>query len=79
MTLEAILSAFEDALELERELGTRTVELDRALLRKPSPNDSRAIASPNAVNASNALNAVNDSDAVNAANGVKDGDEAGAA
>ena len=33
MTLEEILSAFEDALELERELGTRTVELDRALLR----------------------------------------------
>lgn len=36
MTLEAILSAFEDALELERELGTRTVEMDRALLR-PAP------------------------------------------
>ena len=33
MTLEDILSAFEDALELERELGTRTVEIDRALLR----------------------------------------------
>ena len=33
MTLEEILSAFEDALELERELGTRMVELDRALLR----------------------------------------------
>ena len=33
MTLEEILSAFEDALELERELGTRTVEIDRALLR----------------------------------------------
>ena len=33
MTLEDILSAFEDALELERELGTRVVELDRALLR----------------------------------------------
>ena len=37
MQLEAILSAFEEALELERELGTRTVELDRALLRKPAP------------------------------------------
>ena len=33
MELEALLSAFEEALELERELGTRTVELDRALLR----------------------------------------------
>ena len=33
MTLEEILLAFEDALELERELGTRTVEIDRALLR----------------------------------------------
>ena len=28
-----ILTAFEEALELERELGTRTVEIDRALLR----------------------------------------------
>ena len=36
MEIEAILSAFEEALELERELGTRTVELDRALLR-PEP------------------------------------------
>ena len=27
-----ILNAFEQALELERELGTRTVECDRALL-----------------------------------------------
>ena len=33
MILEDILSAFEEALELEGELGTRTVELDRALLR----------------------------------------------
>ena len=32
-----ILTAFEEALELERELGTRTVELDRALLRNPAP------------------------------------------
>ena len=30
-----ILTAFEEALELERELGTRTVEIDRALLRCP--------------------------------------------
>ena len=38
MTLETILSAFEEALELERELGTRTVEIDRALLRSsPAP------------------------------------------
>ena len=28
-----ILTALEEALELERELGTRTVEIDRALLR----------------------------------------------
>ena len=28
-----ILTTFEEALELERELGTRTVEIDRALLR----------------------------------------------
>jgi len=35
VTLETILSAFEEALELERELGTRTVEIDRALLRCP--------------------------------------------
>ena len=75
MQLEAILSAFEEALELERELGTRTVELDRALLRKPSPNDSCTTASPNAVNDANAANA---SDALSASNGVKDGDEAGA-
>ncbi len=33
-----ILTAFEEALELERELGTRTVEIDRALLRcSPEP------------------------------------------
>ena len=33
-----ILTAFEEALELERELGTRTVEIDRALLRcSPAP------------------------------------------
>ena len=31
-TLDEILGAFEEALELERELGTRTVECDRALL-----------------------------------------------
>ena len=33
-----ILTAFEEALELEHELGTRTVEIDRALLRcSPAP------------------------------------------
>ena len=38
MALEEILTAFEEALELERELGTRTVEIDRALLRcSPAP------------------------------------------
>ena len=31
-TFDDILGAFEEALELERELGTRTVECDRALL-----------------------------------------------
>ena len=38
-TLDEILGAFEEALELERELGTRTVECDRALLMpvKPEP------------------------------------------
>ena len=41
--LEALLSAFEEALELERELGTRTVELDRALLR-PVPSDAANVA-----------------------------------
>ena len=30
--LPEILTAFEQALELERELGTRTVDCDRALL-----------------------------------------------
>ena len=44
MELEALLSAVEEALELERELGTRTVELDRALLR-PVPSNV-----PNAAN-----------------------------
>ena len=32
-SVNEILTAFEEALELERELGTRTVEIDRALLR----------------------------------------------
>ena len=45
VTLEAILSAFEDALELERELGTRTVEMDRALLR-PAPKVTPPPAEP---------------------------------
>ena len=35
-SLPEILTAFEQALELERELGTRTVECDRALLIAPS-------------------------------------------
>ena len=36
---DEILGAFEEALELERELGTRTVECDRALLvpMRPAP------------------------------------------
>ena len=37
-SVNEILTAFEEALELERELGTRTVEIDRALLRSsPAP------------------------------------------
>ena len=40
-----ILDAFEQALELERELGTRTVECDRALLLPPSPGGTRSRAS----------------------------------
>ena len=38
-TFDDILGAFEEALELERELGTRTVECDRALLvpLRPAP------------------------------------------
>ena len=42
---DEILGAFEEALELERELGTRTVECDRALLvpmRPASPSAPRA-------------------------------------
>ena len=34
--MSGILASFAEALELEKELGTRTVEFDRALLR-PSP------------------------------------------
>ena len=40
-----ILNAFEQALELERELGTRTVECDRALLMPPSPGGTCPCAS----------------------------------
>ena len=40
-----ILTAFEQALELERELGTRTVECDRALLLPPAPGETRSCAS----------------------------------
>ena len=43
--LPEILNAFEQALELERELGTRTVECDRALLLPPSPGGTRSSAS----------------------------------
>ena len=43
--LPEILNAFEQALELERELGTRTVECDRALLLPPSPGGTRSCAS----------------------------------
>ena len=43
--LPEILNAFEQALELERELGTRTVECDRALLLPTSPGGTRSCAS----------------------------------
>ena len=51
MELDAILASFEDALELERELGVRTVELDRALLRPasvppPAPPPVHAVPPP---------------------------------
>ena len=38
-TFDGLLEAFEEALELERELGTRTVDCDRALLMplRPAP------------------------------------------
>ena len=39
--LPEILNAFEQALELERELGTRTVECDRALLAPVSVGRAR--------------------------------------
>ena len=40
-----ILNDFEQTLELERELGTRTVECDRALLLPPAPGGTRSCAS----------------------------------
>ena len=40
-SLPEILTAFEQALELERELGTRTVECDRALLVPVSANERK--------------------------------------
>ena len=52
---DEILGAFEEALELERELGTRTVECDRALLvpmrpaPPPAPRAPEAGAQPNRV------------------------------
>lgn len=47
--LPEILTAFEQTLELERELGTRTVECDRALLMPlpaPSPLGEAAASAP---------------------------------
>ena len=37
MDLDSILDALADALELERELGVRTVDIDRSLLTPPAP------------------------------------------
>ncbi len=75
MDLAAILSAFEDALELERELGTRTVEIDRALLRMPPPAASASVSAPSApndLNGSNGLNGANGPNCLNAVKGEKD-------
>ncbi len=75
MDLAAILSAFEDALELERELGTRTVEIDRALLRMPPPAASASVSAPsapNGVNGSNGVNGLNGANGLNAVKGEKD-------
>ncbi len=70
MDLAAILSAFEDALELERELGTRTVEIDRALLRMPPPAASASVSAPSAPSAPNDLNGSNGVNGLNGANGL---------
>jgi len=43
--LPEILNAFEQALELERELGTRTVECDRALLAPGGARGARVLPS----------------------------------
>ena len=45
---DEILGAFEEALELERELGTRTVECDRALLVPMRPAPPPAARAPEA-------------------------------
>ena len=58
---DEILGAFEEALELERELGTRTVECDRALLvpmrpaPPPAPRAPEAGAQPKGEDSSCAL------------------------
>ena len=46
MDFSAILDAFEDALELERELGHRLVECDRSLLAPISSNASSSVSIP---------------------------------
>lgn len=46
MDFSAILDAFEDALELERELGHRLVECDRSLLAPISSNASPSVSIP---------------------------------
>ena len=60
VTIEGILTAFEEALELERELGTRMVELDRALLRPIAPS---AVNGPKDLNVVKGLNVPNAPDA----------------
>lgn len=46
MEAEEILEGLERALELERELGVRTVEIDRSLLVFPPPGEDAAPSAP---------------------------------
>ena len=46
MDVEEILEGLEQALELERELGVRTVEIDRSLLVFPPPDADLAPSAP---------------------------------
>ena len=77
MTLETILSAFEEALELERELGTRTVEIDRALLRSEgNVSGSSGDTADNGLKGFNGVNGLNGLKGSNGVNGLKGSDGA---